>query len=579
MTEPTKITVPWSRDGTKNAIPTTSLIGINDGRASYADGFVPLNGTPKAAGGIPPFKADFNGVLYDITNDLKFLNSGGVFTYDTTYQTAIGGYPIGALIRRADLAGYWMSTTDNNVTNPNSGGAGWAAITPIFYADAAGTTSAYTATTSPAFTALYDGLSVTIDTGAVGSNTTTAPNFSINGLTAYTIVNQGGVALSLGDLPKFAELLFDSTALKWVLTNPLISNTFATKLGVQQDTYSYAVATGTSDAILASFTPAITALTDGMGITVAAAAANGTTTPTLNVNGLGAVGIVKGNGTALVIGDIVGANHLMILNYSSALSKWVLQNPSAGTAVPVGAVLEYAGNGAAPAGYVLDGSVLSRSAYPALFALYVTNAGFTTQTFTCTIAAPGVFTKSSHGFTGGERLRLSTTGALPTGLNTTTDYFVEKIDANTFYLTTSVFGIATRITTSGTQSGTQTYLQSLYGLGDGSTTFNTPDIRGLFTRGLDGGRGIDSGRAMGTVQKGSIMPSDTNYSDSAYVVGVSTSSSITPLLTMGQDALNVNDYAGVVMLAASTYESYSTTMSSNGVARPSNIAVQHIIKY
>lgn len=39
-----------------------------------------------------------------------------------------------------------------------------------------------------------------------------------------------------------------------------------------------------------------------------------------------------------------------------------------------------------------------------------------------------------------------------------------------------------------------------YGVGDGSTTFNLPDLRGEFMRGLDDGRGVDSGRGIGTAQ-------------------------------------------------------------------------------
>jgi microcystin-dependent protein len=41
---------------------------------------------------------------------------------------------------------------------------------------------------------------------------------------------------------------------------------------------------------------------------------------------------------------------------------------------------------------------------------------------------------------------------------------------------------------------------TLYGTGDGSTTFNLPDLRGEFIRGFDNGRGIDSGRAFGSAQ-------------------------------------------------------------------------------
>ena len=43
-----------------------------------------------------------------------------------------------------------------------------------------------------------------------------------------------------------------------------------------------------------------------------------------------------------------------------------------------------------------------------------------------------------------------------------------------------------------------------YGAGDGSTTFNLPDLRGEFMRGWDDGRGIDSGRAFGSAQGDAI---------------------------------------------------------------------------
>jgi hypothetical protein len=39
-----------------------------------------------------------------------------------------------------------------------------------------------------------------------------------------------------------------------------------------------------------------------------------------------------------------------------------------------------------------------------------------------------------------------------------------------------------------------------YGAGDGSTTFNLPDLRGEFIRGHDDGRGVDAGRGFGTAQ-------------------------------------------------------------------------------
>jgi len=94
--------------------------------------------------------------------------------------------------------------------------------------------------------------------------------------------------------------------------------------------------------------------------------------------------------------------------------------------------------------------------------------------FTCTTATPSVFTKTAHGFVGGERLRLFTNGTL-TGPTLSQDYFVERIDANTFYLNTLEGGSSRLAITA--QSGTHYYQCSAYGVGDGSTTFDIPDPR------------------------------------------------------------------------------------------------------
>ena len=48
-------------------IGNPSLVGKNDGAASYTDGFPPLNFTPVAAGGVPPYGADMNGILKQMT--------------------------------------------------------------------------------------------------------------------------------------------------------------------------------------------------------------------------------------------------------------------------------------------------------------------------------------------------------------------------------------------------------------------------------------------------------------------------------------------------------------------------------
>jgi hypothetical protein len=78
-------------------------------------------------------------------------------------------------------------------------------------------------------------------------------------------------------------------------------------------------------------------------------------------------------------------------------------------------------------------------------------------TVTITIAAPGVVTWASHGLSVNDTIRFTTTGALPTGLAINTTYYVKQVlSPNTFTVSAAAGGAA--ITTSGTQSGTQTAL-------------------------------------------------------------------------------------------------------------------------
>ena len=125
---PEKLVAAWANaDSTKtNPIPVSSQIGITPGAASLEDGFPPLCATPLASGGIPPAKADMNGGLYQMSAIDVWSCAGAGFPYDAAFSTAIGGYPKGARVLMASGNGFWVSTVDNNVTDPDTGGAGWA---------------------------------------------------------------------------------------------------------------------------------------------------------------------------------------------------------------------------------------------------------------------------------------------------------------------------------------------------------------------------------------------------------------------------------------------------------------------
>lgn len=151
-----------------------------------------------------------------------------------------------------------------------------------------------------------------------------------------------------------------------------------------------------------------------------------------------------------------------------------------GSIVPAGAMAPYAGR-TAPSGWLFcDGSAVSRATYPSLLAAICPS-----QTFTVTIASPGVFTTStSHGLVAGDKVHLTTTGGLPSGLAANTDYYVLSagLTSTNFQLALSPAGTA--IVTTGSQNGTHTVYKSSWGKGDGATTFNVPDLRGKSVLGL-----------------------------------------------------------------------------------------------
>jgi len=99
---------------------------------------------------------------------------------------------------------------------------------------------------------------------------------------------------------------------------------------LQSAYYTYAYAAGTANALTATLPSTLTALTDGMSVTIVSAYANtgaATFNLTLGSTVTGALPIVVGNNTALTAGYIPGAGYPLSLTYSVAYNAWVLDNP------------------------------------------------------------------------------------------------------------------------------------------------------------------------------------------------------------------------------------------------------------
>ncbi len=120
-----------------------------------------------------------------------------------------------------------------------------------------------------------------------------------------------------------------------------------------------------------------------------------------------------------------------------------------------------------------------------------------------------------------------------------------------------------------------------YGVGDGSTTFNLPDLRGEFVRGWDHGRNIDAGRTLGsaqaatsvfmgdpTVTAGRVANLYNNHDDDPQTLRTALNGEATTI-----DSTNVS----VLSSAAETPDPATPAQTTMSV-RPRNIALMYIIK-
>lgn len=126
---PSKFPIPWGNSAGSayiRSIPVPSQTGIQNCAASLTDGFPPLTFVPASSGGCPPFGADFNGILNQLSAWSRWVGANGPIFYDSGFSAAIGGYPKGTVLWSTVTFGkYWLSTVDNNSSNPDAGGGNW----------------------------------------------------------------------------------------------------------------------------------------------------------------------------------------------------------------------------------------------------------------------------------------------------------------------------------------------------------------------------------------------------------------------------------------------------------------------
>jgi microcystin-dependent protein len=103
---------------------------------------------------------------------------------------------------------------------------------------------------------------------------------------------------------------------------------------------------------------------------------------------------------------------------------------------------------------------------------------------------------------------------------------------------------------------------TVFGAGNGSTTFTIPDLRGEFVRGWDDARAVDTGRAIGSYQGGNVGSHTHN-------------------VTMYRYSINYQAHYSPNNNAHGEYTFTATTDAGTqtGETRPRNVALLYCIKY
>jgi microcystin-dependent protein len=113
-----------------------------------------------------------------------------------------------------------------------------------------------------------------------------------------------------------------------------------------------------------------------------------------------------------------------------------------------------------------------------------------------------------------------------------------------------------------------------FGVGDGSTTFNLPDLRGEFIRGFDDGRGVDTGRVLGSWQAADNAPHNHGITDPGHIHAVGR-------VAGGNGGLQFSGGTGMADIYPNTGAAATgISIAAQGTeGRPRNVALLAFIKY
>ena len=224
---PTKLATPFASETDSGNItspfPVTAQLG---GLASLETGFADINSALVASGGIPPWGKDMNGILNLITQAIQWMQAGGQWPYDGTFQTTVGGYAKGSIVQSAVNPGnFWFSTVDNNAANPDTGGAGWVPWPLVYYAVDTGTVNALVGAFPTAVPLAAIRVGTILYVNPAYTSTSTTPTLAASGGAPVTITAPTGAALLIGAIVMKtpAAIMVGPSSALWLL-NPQVTS-------------------------------------------------------------------------------------------------------------------------------------------------------------------------------------------------------------------------------------------------------------------------------------------------------------------------------------------------------------------